>query len=310
MSTKKGRLLEKVVAGLHIGRGLKVETNVLIPTLRDGKRRREIDVLISGSLSGYPMRLAVECKNENKPIGVAYIGGFYEKLQDIGFPHQHGIFVSTSRYTTGALKRAKELGIKTFLFEGLTADGLSEAIAEAIQSVVYLMLDVREFSFIENVPDGGGPPSRQRPPIFQTGDEKKIGIIQDLIWQQWMHGQPDSITGEHELSLPLPETWQERRNDQVIPIHSISAKVQVIGLVLTITGEARQHSLVNTKDQSIEKKNIQVAFDKPDAKVAIHNIYTETELENFLKNEIKSTISVGRIRIPRIRMHTQIGYIY
>jgi hypothetical protein len=126
----KGDVLEKIISEMHDVPGVKVERNVFLPA-RDGSgRTREIDVLITSQVAGFPVRIAIECKNENKPTGIAKIGEFIDKLNDIGLPVQLGIFVSTSRYESGAIQRAKAAGIKIFLLQDITND-LSKAVKDA-----------------------------------------------------------------------------------------------------------------------------------------------------------------------------------
>ena len=134
---EKGKIVEGIVALLHEQPGISVKRNVYLKTT-DGADKREIDVLISGQLVGYPTRIAIECKNYKTEIGKADIDAFIGKLNDLGFPTQHGIYVSTSRYTKGALKRAKNAGVRTLNLDGLTRDRLSAAIYDALQSIIYL----------------------------------------------------------------------------------------------------------------------------------------------------------------------------
>jgi len=99
-SKQKGKLVERIAAMLHEGPDVKVERNVLLPPLNgDPKRKREIDVLLTSYVAGYPVRIAIECKNEAEKNDVEYIDAFVGKLDDVGIPHQHGIFISVSGYT-------------------------------------------------------------------------------------------------------------------------------------------------------------------------------------------------------------------
>lgn len=115
----KGRLLEQIVAMLHKTEGVKVETNVFLqPKSGDPSREREIDVLLTGQVAGYPVRIAIQCKNYGTPITIGQIGEFRDLLEDVGIP-QCGIIVSVHGYQAGGIKRAKELGMKALVLEGL-----------------------------------------------------------------------------------------------------------------------------------------------------------------------------------------------
>ncbi len=150
-SAIKGKLVEMIVTGMHDAPDVTVEQNVRVPALRNPKRKREIDVLVSGSFAGYPLRLAIECKNYQSIIDIPKIDAYIGKLQDIGIPTQHGIYVTARGFTTGALDRAKEVGITPLVLTGLTADRLSAEIQEAIQSVIYLLPEITQLSITNNI---------------------------------------------------------------------------------------------------------------------------------------------------------------
>lgn len=112
-STTKGKLVEFIVASLHQAQEVEIERNVKIPPKHGSqKRRREIDVLINTRVVGYPFKIAIECKNYKKIIGVGLIDEFRGKLEDAGLSPQQGIFVTSRRYTKDAIDRAQVLGIR------------------------------------------------------------------------------------------------------------------------------------------------------------------------------------------------------
>lgn len=149
----KGNLVEQIAAKMHDGDDVVVKTQVRLPpalTPAGAKvseyRKREIDVLITASVAGYPVQFAIECKNERKPIGVEYIDAFVGKLQYVGIPVQNGIFIATSPFTQWAIERAQSAGIKLRNLEGLTSDQLNSMVFGAVQSVVHLLLEVKEMN--------------------------------------------------------------------------------------------------------------------------------------------------------------------
>jgi hypothetical protein len=83
-SSTKGKLVEMIVAAMHDSPDVSVERNVRLPAIRSASRKREIDILISGSIAGYPMRIAIECKNYESVVDIPYIDAFIGKLQDVG----------------------------------------------------------------------------------------------------------------------------------------------------------------------------------------------------------------------------------
>lgn len=71
--------------------------------------------MISGEIAGYPLRIAIECKNYAQRIGVEKIDEFKGKLEDVGIPQQCGIFVTVRGFTKNALRRAATIGIRPLL---------------------------------------------------------------------------------------------------------------------------------------------------------------------------------------------------
>lgn len=136
----KARIVEQVVAMLHQAARVTVKRNVRLPSTKLSGRRREIDVLITEHVTGYRTQIAIECKNERKPIGAPMIDAFVGKLQEVGVPR--GIFVSSSGYQRTVAEYAASIGIVPLTLYGLSADRLSIAVNEAVQSVVHLLLDV------------------------------------------------------------------------------------------------------------------------------------------------------------------------
>ncbi len=201
-STSKGKIVERIAAMMHKQSGLKVERNVRLPSRRNRKRRREVDVLLTGKVAGYPIRLAIECKNEGDPIGVEKIDSFIGKLQQVGIPTQHGIYVSASGYTQGAIDRALEDGISPLILNGLTEDRLSATVHEALQSIVYLFLEVEGWDE-EYFPDPFINPSHAMP-YFYDESGTMCGHIYDLIWHQWKLRQVPNVLGKHAIKLPIP----------------------------------------------------------------------------------------------------------
>ncbi len=92
----KGDIVEQVVAWLHEAPGVTVQRNARLPMLGGRRRRWDIDVLLTSNISGHEVRLAIECKNEEGPIGAPKIDAFRGKLEAVGIPPSLGIYVSAS----------------------------------------------------------------------------------------------------------------------------------------------------------------------------------------------------------------------
>ena len=295
-SNQKGKLVEQITASLHDWLNVKVERNVFLPVVGQSKRKREIDVLLTSNLAGYPVRIAIECKNEKVPIGSPKIDAFIGKLNDIGIPIQHGIYVSASGYTSDAIERAKEAGIRPLILNGLTKEGLSASVAEAFQSAVYLLAAVDSIHITNNVPN----PKPHEIEIFYNNEGKVCGSISDLIWQNWLNGKPPSFIGEHVLEITVPSEWHQIINGKVEPVYSVKAIIRVIGLVITLTGQVRKYTLFNASNMKFERSQLNVLFDIPKVKQPITTIYTEPQLKEFLDRPEAVKVTIGRIRLPRI----------
>jgi hypothetical protein len=81
-----------------------VEHNVKLPGKISGTPR-QIDVLVTGIVSGEKIEIAIECKKYAKKIGIGKVDEFAGKLEDIGV--DRGILYSFEGVTTPAFARAK-----------------------------------------------------------------------------------------------------------------------------------------------------------------------------------------------------------
>jgi hypothetical protein len=303
-SAIKGRLLEMIVASLHEGSGVKIEQNVRLPSLLNPKRKREIDILLSGTISGYPIRIAIECKNYKSIIDAPKIDAFVGKLQQIGIPSQHGVFVSAHGFTSGAIDRAKEAGIKPLLLAGLTADRLAAELFSAVQSVVYLLLEITAITVKNNL--------KEIPHIgflwfLYDKDKKMRGSIPDLVWKLWLEGKIEPIIGETELDVSIPDDWQNLIDGELKPIISAKLKLRVKGLVARIQGRATQYALIDPSEKQLNRFRIDVKFDTSETIIPIHPISSEDELQKYLDEQLEPIkLNLGRFMLPRINFH----YLY
>lgn len=80
-TTLKGKIAEMIVAAMHDRPGICVEQNKKLSSNRDPRRKREVDVLITAMAAGYPVRIAIECKNYKKSIDIQRIDEYVGKLE-------------------------------------------------------------------------------------------------------------------------------------------------------------------------------------------------------------------------------------
>ncbi len=301
-SSIKGKLLEMLVAELHEAPNVNVARNVKLPSLRDLKRKREFDILVSGLFSGYPVRIAIECKNHRNVLDIKHIDAFIGKLQDVGIPTQQGIYVSSVGFTTGAMERANEVGITPLLFAGLTPDHLSLKIDEAIQSVVYLLAEITSLSIECNIQKIDN--SFQLWFLYDQGKNIQ-GAIPDFVWKMWIEGKIIPDIGEQEINVGIPQELQLYDGYRFEPVISAKAKIRVKALHISVQGKATQQALVNPRDHKISRFQTSVSFDIKQKTFPITTFETESRLQDFLdQRTAKVKLSIGRILLPRIRFYS------
>ena len=293
---EKGDVLEKIIADMHDMPGLEIERNVFLPTIDKNGRTREIDVLITSQVAGFPVRIAIECKNEKESTGIAKIGEFVDKLNDVGLPVQLGIFVSTSRYESGAIERAKSVGIRTLLLKD-TSKELPEAVKTAYQSKVYLQLTITNIQISNDIPDPAGAGEML---FFRDASGKVSGSVADLVWKEWISGKLSTQIGNHETSLSLPSDWRQIINGKVAKVSGIKVSYQVAGYAISFQGTVSQYNLVNAADSNIEKSQAVARFAPPSGKYPTVHFTSEEELVSFKKETKGIGIIIGRFRLPRI----------
>jgi hypothetical protein len=110
---RKGRSLEKLVAYLdrHFAANdlVKVESPKRLRDKSTG-RLREHDVVLTITSGHHTILVAVECRDRNRPVGVAQLEGFAKKCQETGIGQ--GVIVSPVGFTKTAPAKARSLGIR------------------------------------------------------------------------------------------------------------------------------------------------------------------------------------------------------
>jgi hypothetical protein len=294
----KGRIVERIAALMHDQPGVTVQRNqYLSPVGRKGKRR-EIDVLITAVVAGYPVRMAIECKNEARAIDSSSIEVFAGKLQDVGIPPQHGIFVSASGYTADAVERAKTVGMRTLTLRGLRDEDLLGSISDAFQSVIYLLPQVLKVTVTNTV-----SPTEGVGQIGSFGFYNENGmlaaVLPDLVWRAWHACQLPAALGEHEVALPLPSNLHQEVNGRAVETFALATKIQIIGLAVTLQGKAQNYALVDAVDEAVERVLTDVSFEASSTKLPLTAFASEEQLQAFLSRP--GTVRVTtRLGLPRI----------
>lgn len=82
----------------------KIEGNQKIVGIKS-KRKRQIDVLISGEVTGFPVKIVIDCKHFSTKIDVKIVESFIGMLADV--KASKGVIITNIGYTKAAIERAK-----------------------------------------------------------------------------------------------------------------------------------------------------------------------------------------------------------
>jgi hypothetical protein len=303
---QKGDLLEDVAALLLERKDAKIDKRIKIPVADPrSNRTREIDVLLTSyiDIDEYPIRIAIECKNEKDKVGVEKIDAFFGKLHDVGIPTQHGIYVSPTGYTKGALERAKADGIRTLIIEGLTADRLSIEIYKARQSMVYLALTWEEMYRFKDEADYSYDSCKKLPAeiVIEFNIERyghgMPGIL-NAIWEKWRTGEMSSTLGKHSIAIILPEGYQFDNDQSEKYTSLVIVKCKIFGFLFKMAGSAKDFILKDAETGKLEKRNIKAEFSKDSNMSMLGWLESEEALSQHIS--LGGIHVYGRIKIPRI----------
>lgn len=293
----KGRMLEKLVASMHNFPGIKIKRNVQLPPAKGTGETREIDVLLSTEVpGGYPVRWAIECKNEKSKTTPAQIDAFYGKLHYLGIPTQNGIFVSAAGFTKAAIERALRDDIRPLIYDDVTTK-LSETLAQAVQATVYLLAHVNRI-YVENFE--AGPMRAQDMAVFYDAQGKIIGNVLHSAWEAWINGVVPRTIGQHEVPFEIPEETYQKVDDHFVRVIALKIEIIVVGLVLRLPGKVSAHHLRKMPENQIDRSQIDVQFDRPSAgRQELVTVTSEEQLEKEIMRPAAIRI-VRRVPLPRI----------
>ena len=207
------------------------------------------------------VRLAVECKNERKPVGKGMVQQFRAKLDEVGIPTQFGRMVSTSGYTRGAKASAHEAGISLLLLDGLDDSKASRQILEALQSVVYLVAQITEVSIISNSPRASTPELMS---FFDAAEASApFTVLPEMIRSVWLsekYFRGDVNVFEIRFT-PRDEVFQRVHGIPIL-IRAVIVTLQVVALVVDVAGTFSHTTLINIQSGEREKQRIDAQFDE------------------------------------------------
>jgi hypothetical protein len=90
---------------------------------------REIDILIESEISGYPIRIAIECRNYRRKCNSTWIEQLIGKYQDL--PVDKVIAVSRNGFYRPAIDKAQRYGIETFSLRQVSKTDWETLVSES-----------------------------------------------------------------------------------------------------------------------------------------------------------------------------------
>lgn len=118
---KNGKFLEQIVSfieqALSTSTNTTFETNKRIIDLTTG-RLREFDIIITIKERHHEVKIAVECRDHSRPVGVTQVESFVKKCQDTGI--NQGIIVSSKGFYDTARRKAEFHQIRCFSLKEIT----------------------------------------------------------------------------------------------------------------------------------------------------------------------------------------------
>lgn len=302
-STKKGRLLEKLVADLYDVPGVTVEKNVRLAVPSEAARFREIDVLVTGVLAGHQIRIPIECKNYRRRIGVQEIDAFVAKMADLNVPGP-GVYVSTIGFSKGALARAAKANIRPLLLSGLVQGRLASAVVDVIRSVVYLLLRITQISIVNEIAHVQDTAALH---VYYDRDGLVAGFTGDLVWVGWINGRLDTALGTHEYDVTIPAEWHQRIDGHVSRPKRVTITYEIVALVVSLQGRGTRHALHDPATGLPEKLNAAWELTPDGTPTPVLAFRDEASLEKHLAaRDAPIRMATERLPLPRI----QKGSIY
>jgi len=129
------RLYEKIVGDMHeeypdcaVTQNHKVIGKSGIP--------RQVDVWVTGSVAGYEIKVAIECKFHKSKVDINLIDSFIGMLQDIGA--NKGVFITTTGFTAGAEARANaaDISLKIMSFDVALETDWADYLGDGCQTLM------------------------------------------------------------------------------------------------------------------------------------------------------------------------------
>lgn len=187
-----GKLLERVVNVLEKALAKNPEARILanhrLPDRVTG-RLREHDVVLEIPEGHHPIRIAIECRDRSRPVGVSQIEAFSQKCADTSI--NRGVVVAANGFCKTALEKAAHNDIACLSLTELRSISWSDATH--MRSVKRLLHDVRCLI----IPESDGGVDKENSILLLNGSEE---MTSELIRANVRHGHKDI---EKDILEPL-----------------------------------------------------------------------------------------------------------
>jgi hypothetical protein len=221
---KKGKTFEKLVAQLEKSlSGSKSITFKAPEKLRDKVtgQLREHDIILYYENKHHSFKIAIECRDRSRPIGVNQIESFFSKCNDTQI--DQGIMVSAKGFYNTAIKKAKSYGIGCFNLEQVSSlDWMKiNKMKVYTRNIIHsewslntenlLEKDIKEYNFIHK---GGTLISND---ILISNIQRKLQAL-----------PIETSSGKYEVQFQFNSNnlfFQDKSNNEFIPINNIIADI-------------------------------------------------------------------------------------
>lgn len=219
--------LEKLVARIQsqLAPNSKVEHDVDLPTI-DGKRTRQIDVLVTDYIGQYEFKIIIDCKDHSKKLGVRDVGTFHDLLLDVGA--HRGVLVCPKGFTSGARDRANQLKID--LYSPIDTDSHKWQVTLSAPCIIDYRSAAISIRLSASSPHPWVIPYDMNEGEYYNEDKIPLPSLYETMFNNWFEGKYPIEAGVHERQKIYEGRTLMRVNPQMDLIQPVdlSADVYVV----------------------------------------------------------------------------------
>ena len=307
---RKGRVLEDLVATLQSAGFDDVTVRKQLPAKNDPSRKREIDVLVGVPGPGQVLRVAFECRNRAEKVEAEDIGGFKDKLDDVGLAVPGSVFVTPTGFTSGAMARANELGIQPLIAEGLSSDRLRIAVRQAIAHNVFYMLWVHGIQPLNRFGRADLPPGRR---MFHADFEENLAdlgsptrnmqLILGRLADIWCAGLIPPTLGLHGGAFRVPDGFQIHPEQEPLVDGIVWMSLRVKAAVFSRPGTSQATSLRHAETDQTTQSRVEWTFPPFEGGKSDALLESDDQLRAHLESQEVEFRLVHNWQVPRVQFN-------